>query len=289
VRGNAKVLSAPSLGSVGKRHLMPYGRAAERLLNDLALRGLVIAGRVRRVSAHADHGALNRRGKTVAVCGTGMNVPYPRDSMRIGGEIVASGGALICEFPARTPAVLKSFPIRNRIIGRGFSLGGASECSRAPIAARCAAQQRRDIFVAPGNRANQDSFRPITLIRQGAKLTARWQNVWQELPAYVRRQLEANGWVESSKLAESSVFSDLPPSPPQKRICAQLKPTRVARSTKSLKSWRSGLLTGDLLRSFCPRAGSKEQDAPEHELTLVPSNKLAQAFCLVVVSQQTLH
>lgn len=157
--------------------------------------------------------------------------------------MVASGEPLICEFQAGTYAALKTFPIRNRILGRRFSLGvlvrGARECSRTLIAARCAAEQGRDICFAP-NRAKQDSFRPITLIKQGTKLTATWENVWQKQPAGASLRLESNWWVESPKPDKSSVFSDLRPLPPQKRIYAQQKPTRVAHSTKSLKKLEVG-------------------------------------------------
>jgi len=157
--------------------------------------------------------------QTLPACGTDMGVLYPIENMCIGGAMVSSGGTRIREFPAGTPQLLQSFPIRNRIIVGGFSLGvfprGAAECSCPVIAAGCAPEQGRDASVASANRANRDSLRPITLIRQGARLTVTWQNAGQRPPAEVRLQLKANRWVESPKPAESSVFSDLPPSPPQ--------------------------------------------------------------------------
>lgn len=124
VRGSAELLAEPALGVVGTCHPTPYGMGmAERLSNDLASRGLVIvSGMARGVDTHAHRGALNGKGKTIAVWGTGIDVPYPRDNKRIAEAIIASGGTLISEFPIATFAAPQNFPIRNRIIS-GLSLG----------------------------------------------------------------------------------------------------------------------------------------------------------------------
>jgi DNA processing protein len=124
VRGDAALLSQAGIGVVGIRHPTPYGIGmAERLSNDLASRGLVIvSGMARGVDTHAHRGALNGKGKTIAVRGTGVDVPYPRDNKRLAESIVAGGGALISEFPIGTFAAPQNFPIRNRIIS-GLALG----------------------------------------------------------------------------------------------------------------------------------------------------------------------
>lgn len=229
VRGSAELLAEPGLGVVGTRHPTPYGMGmAERLSNDLASRGLVIvSGMARGVDTHAHRGALNGKGKTAAVWGTGIDVPYPRDNKRIAEAIVAAGGALISEFPVGTFAAPQNFPIRNRIIS-GLALGvlvvEAGEYSGTRITARCALEQGRDIFAVPGNVTNRNSWGPNTLIKQGAKLTATWEDVWEELPADLKLKLEANWRVESPKTAETSLFADSQLSPHEKRIYALLKP-----------------------------------------------------------------
>src|SRR6185312_11313433 len=195
VRGSAGILSQPGIGVVGTRHPTPYGMGmAERLSSDLASRGLVIvSGMARGVDTHAHRGALNGKGRTVAVWGTGIDVPYPRDNRRIAEAIVDSGGALVSEFPIGTFAAPQNFPIRNRIIS-GLSLGvlvvEAGEYSGTRITARCALEQGREIFAVPGNVTNRNSWGPNTLIKQGAKLTATWEDVWEELPAEIKQQLE---------------------------------------------------------------------------------------------------
>jgi len=206
---------------------------AERLSSDLASRGLVIvSGMARGVDTHAHRGALNGKGKTIAVWGTGIDVPYPRDNRRVAEAIVAAGGTLISEFPIGTFAAPQNFPIRNRIIS-GLSLGvlvvEAGEYSGTRITARCALEQGRDIFAVPGNVTNRNSWGPNTLIKQGAKLTATWEDVWEELAADLKVQLEANWRVESLKPTEASLFAGSQLSPHEKRIYALLKPDEATQ------------------------------------------------------------
>ena len=234
VRGDVALLPQPGLGVVGTRHPTPYGIGmAERLSNDLASRGLVIvSGMARGVDTHAHRGALNGKGKTVAIWGTGIDVPYPRENKRIADAILAAEGALVSEFPIGTFAAPQNFPIRNRIIS-GLSLGilvvEAGEYSGTRITARCALEQGREIFAVPGNVTTRNSWGPNTLIKQGAKLTATWEDVWEELPAHLKLQLEANWRVESSKPAEASLFADSQLSPHEKRLYALLKPDEATQ------------------------------------------------------------
>ena len=166
---------------------------AERLSCDLAARGLVIfSGLARGVDAAAHRGAINAKGKTVAVFGTGVDIIYPKENTRLTEQIVAMGGALISEFPMNTFAAPQNFPIRNRIIS-GISIGvlviEAAEYSGTRITSRCALEQNREVFAVPGNVTNKNSWGPNTLIKQGAKLTATWEDVWEELPPQVRLAL----------------------------------------------------------------------------------------------------
>ncbi|PYX19547.1 MAG: DNA-protecting protein DprA, partial [Acidobacteria bacterium] len=191
VRGNVQVLSQPGIAVVGTRHPTPYGSGmAERLAIDLAARGLIIiSGMARGVDSSAHRGAIAAKGKTVAVFGTGVDVPYPKENTRLADQILVLGGALISEFPIQTFPAPQNFPIRNRIIS-GMSMGvlvvEAAEYSGTRITARCALEQNREVFAVPGNVTNKNSWGPNTLIKQGAKLVATWEDVWEELPENVR-------------------------------------------------------------------------------------------------------
>jgi DNA processing protein len=196
VRGNAAALPRPGIAVVGTRHPTPYGIGmAERLACDLAARGIIIfSGLARGVDTASHRGAIKAKGKTVAVFGTGVDVIYPRENKKISESILEFGGALVSEFPMGAFAAPQNFPIRNRVIS-GLALGvlvvEAGEYSGTRITARCALEQSRELFAVPGNVISRNSWGPNTLIKQGAKLTATWEDVWEELPASVQLELES--------------------------------------------------------------------------------------------------
>jgi DNA processing protein len=227
VRGNMEALAMPGIAVVGTRHPTPYGNGmAERLATDLAAHGLVIiSGMARGVDTTAHRGALAAKGKTVAVFGTGIDVIYPKENTRLSEQILAFGGAWISEFPTGTFPAPQNFPIRNRIIS-GMSVGvlvvEAAEYSGTRITARCALEQNRDVYAVPGNVTNKNSWGPNTLIKQGAKLVATWEDVWEELPNDVQVALTPPA-VESSEAQTASLFPDAAVSPHEKKILRLLK------------------------------------------------------------------
>lgn len=227
-RGNAEVLTKPGIAMVGTRHPTPYGSGmAERLACDLAAQGLVIiSGMARGVDTASHRGAISAKGKTIAVFGTGVDVIYPKENSRLSEQILALGGALISEFPLGTFAAPQNFPIRNRIIS-GMACGvlvvEAAEYSGTRITARCALEQNRDVFAVPGNVTNKNSWGPNTLIKQGAKLVATWEDVWEDLPPEVRLALTPPASPESPGSSSASLFPDEGLPPHEKRILTLLK------------------------------------------------------------------
>jgi DNA processing protein len=201
VRGDAGLLSYPALAVVGTRHPTTYGSAiAERLARDLAVRRLtILSGMARGVDTCAHRGALAARTATIAVWGTGVDVVYPKENKKLAEEILALGGAIVSELPMGTFPAPQNFPRRNRILS-GLSIGvlvvEASQNSGTRVTARCAADQNRDLFAVPGNVTNPGSWTPNTLIKQGAKLAATWEDVWEELPSQIRLELEAEAGFE---------------------------------------------------------------------------------------------
>jgi DNA processing protein len=195
VRGDVELLDRAGIAVVGTRQPSAYGSGmAEMLSRELAMRGLVVmSGMARGVDTCAHKGALEVGGKTVAVWGTGIDVIYPKENKRLAEQIVASGGAIVTEFPMGTFPAPQNFPIRNRTLS-GMSVGvlviEAAEYSGTRITARCAMEQNRDVYAVPGNVTNKNAWGPNTLIKQGAKLTATWEDVWEDLPSSVRTGLE---------------------------------------------------------------------------------------------------
>lgn len=211
LRGDPAILNLPGIAVVGTRHPSTYGQGmAELLARDLAARGLVIqSGMARGVDTAAHKGALAAGGKTVAVWGTGVDVIYPKENKRLAEEILLKGGAIVSEFPLGTFPAPQNFPVRNRIIS-GMSVGvlvvEAGEYSGTRVTARCALEQGRDIYAVPGNVTNKNAWGPNTLIKQGARLTATWEDIWEDLPSDVRAQLTAGD--ESSPGGTASLFPE---------------------------------------------------------------------------------
>jgi DNA processing protein len=217
VRGNASILNRAGIAVVGTRHPTPYGAGmAEMLSRDLARRGVVIqSGMARGVDTSAHKGAVEAGGKTVAVWGTGIDVIYPKENKKLAEQIVTSGGAIVSEFPLGTFPAPQNFPIRNRTLS-GMSIGvlvvEAAEYSGTRITARCALEQGRDVYAVPGNATNKNAWGPNTLIKQGAKLTATWEDIWEDLPSQIRVELEDEqarlaGRNESGTGGTASLFS----------------------------------------------------------------------------------
>jgi DNA processing protein len=234
VKGDAKLLSRPAISVVGTRHPTPYGTGmAEILSRDLAARRLlIVSGMARGIDSCAHKGALLARRPTVAVWGTGVDVVYPKENKKLAEEILATGGAIVSELPLGTFPAPQNFPRRNRILS-GMSVAvlvvEAGENSGTRVTARCAAEQNRDLYAVPGNVTSKGSWTPNTLIKQGAKLVATWEDVWEDLPSQVRLELEAEAPVESKSETTASLLPDPVLRPQEAMVLA------VLRSDESLQ------------------------------------------------------
>ena len=255
VRGEAELLTKPGIAVVGTRHPTPYGSGmAERLACDLAAQGLVIiSGMARGVDTASHRGAISAKGKTVAVFGTGVDVIYPKENSRLSEQILALGGALISEFPLGTFAAPQNFPIRNRILS-GMSVGvlvvEAAEYSGTRITARLALEQNRDVFAVPGNVTNKNSWGPNTLIKQGAKLVATWEDVWEDLPTEVRLALTPPVSPESQSASAASLFPDDGLPPHEKLLLSLLKADEATHIDELVEKLESQMSSSEIFAAL---------------------------------------
>lgn len=179
-----------NIAVVGSRNATNYGiSTTERLCRDLAsLKYKIISGMAQGIDTAAHRGALSGKGQTIAVLGSGLERVYPADNRKLFHQI-SENGAVISEFPLKTEPEAHNFPRRNRIIS-GISLGTvvveATKKSGALITARLAAEQNREVFAIPGSIHSFKSMGTHTLIKEGAKLVERAQDIIEELPATVK-------------------------------------------------------------------------------------------------------
>lgn len=208
-----------AIGVVGTRKPSPYGqRITDVLCGDLVSAGItIVSGLARGIDTHAHEATLRANGRTIAVIGSGLDVPYPPENFRLIRRISAKG-AVISEFPLGTRPEAQNFPRRNRLIS-GLSLGvvvvESDEDGGAMITASTALDQNREVFAVPGMITEKRSIGPHVLIRDGrAKLIQGAVDVLNEFPAFCRpRDQGVAATLPALSLFETSVFETLGDEP----------------------------------------------------------------------------
>ena len=179
VLGDAARLAGPAVGMVGMRNGSAVGRKFARgLAGDLGAAGVVVvSGMARGIDSAAHEGSLATG--SVAVLAGGIDVPYPRENEALYRRLVAGGTVVSDQRPGTAPTA-RHFPPRNRIVS-GLSLGvvvvEAGLRSGSLITARLANEQGRIVFAVPGSPLDPRAAGPNDLLRQGAVLVERADDV----------------------------------------------------------------------------------------------------------------
>ena len=177
VLGNKSLMQKDSIAVVGTRDASLNGRSmANRLGFELSKNGItVVSGMALGIDTSAHEGALQDfscKGSTIAVLGTGIDIPYPNSNQKLYNQI-KEAGLLISEFAFGTGPQQNNFPRRNRIIS-GLSLGvlvvEAKKKSGSLITANMALEQGREVYAIPGSPLDARSQGSNHLIKQGAIL-----------------------------------------------------------------------------------------------------------------------
>ena len=188
VAGDPALLWYPAVAVVGSRSPTAGGRDNARSFSRalVAAGYAVTSGLAAGVDRAAHEAALDTGGLTVAVLGTGPDVPYPQNHAGLMARIAAHG-AVVSEHPPGTPARREHFPSRNRILA-GLTLGTlvieAASRSGALITARLAADAGREVFAVPGSIHNPMARGCHRLIRDGAALVESADEVTAALGAW---------------------------------------------------------------------------------------------------------
>jgi len=183
--GDISLASKPSIAIVGARKATSYGKwAAYGFAKKLAEYGIVVvSGMAYGVDSWAHKGAVENKGKTIAVLGCGIDICYP-DANRALRDDILKEGLILSEYEPGTPPLPFRFPLRNRIIS-GLSLGTivveAGISSGSLITAEYAADQGRNIYALPGNINSVYSFGTNKLIKDGATPLIVFDDIIDEL------------------------------------------------------------------------------------------------------------
>ncbi len=216
-RGDTTLLSGPCLAIVGSRRCTSEGgRAASGIARRLAACGLtIVSGMALGIDRVAHNAAMREIGKSIAVLGTGLNVPYPEKNRDI-FRTMEEKGLVVTEFAPGTPPLAGNFPVRNRIIS-GLSLGvlvvEAAARSGSLITARLALEQNREVYAIPGAVFASSSFGCQELIRQGAHPIFSAEDILRDLAP----QLEAFGISPSDMPRETALPGEVAEFPIKKR------------------------------------------------------------------------
>jgi DNA processing protein len=174
--GRSSALSKPRVAIVGTRNSTAYGERITRTLTRALVRGgvSIVSGMARGIDAAAHRTALEEGGNTVAVLGTGVDVPYPVGH-RLLHHTIAEHGIVLSENPPGTKAGPGAFPRRNRIIAAlapvtivveaGFRSGALNTASQA-------LELGRVVAAVPGPIDSDQCRGSNQLLRDGAVLIA---------------------------------------------------------------------------------------------------------------------
>jgi DNA processing protein len=174
--GRSSALTKPRVAIVGTRNSTAYGERATRTLTRALVRAgvSIISGMARGIDGAAHRTALEEGGNTVAVLGTGIDVPYPVGHRQLHRSI-AEHGLVLSENPPGATAHQGAFPKRNRIIAAlapvtivveaGFKSGALNTASQA-------LELDRVVAAVPGPIDSEQSNGSNQLLRDGAVVIA---------------------------------------------------------------------------------------------------------------------
>jgi len=193
---------------VGTRKASSYGKlATEKIVKELiSYNFIIVSGLAFGIDTISHRTALENDGITIAILGSGLDWIFPPSNKNLSEKILRQG-ALISEYPLGTPPLKHHFLWRNRIIS-GLSPATlvieAPEKSGALITGYFAVEQNRDVFAVPGSIFNQNSRGTNNLIKQGAKLITKVEDILEEFN--INPEKEKRGNINFSNELEKTIY-----------------------------------------------------------------------------------
>lgn len=221
---------------IGSRQCSTYGSGvAYNTAFELAENNVVVvSGMAYGIDSIAHKGCLDGKGKTIAVLGNGVDICYPASNRELRERIIENG-CVMSEYPPGTEAKAYHFPVRNRIIS-GLSdvtlVVEAEKKSGTLITVGQALDQGRDIFAVPGNITSPKSEGTNDLLRQGAYIFTKTEDILEVLRIETTEDNKINNKnIENTLATEEKLVYD----------CIGLEPISVDELLLKTKSEISSL------------------------------------------------
>lgn len=185
-RGDAALAQKSCVAIVGARNASAAAvKLARMFAGELAEAGfVVVSGLARGIDGAAHQASLS--GGTIGVIASGIEIAYPPEHAEL-QEAVATQGLLLAEQPPGTEPLARHFPSRNRIIAgiaAGTLIVEAAPKSGSLITARLAGEAGREVMAVPGSPLDSRSQGCNQLIRDGATLVQRTEDVIELLTSF---------------------------------------------------------------------------------------------------------
>ena len=180
---------------VGTRKMSEYGRRMTyKIAYELAHAGAVIvSGMARGIDGVASCAALAAKGSTVAILGSGLDVPYPPEHAGF-QKILEQQAVVMTEYAPGSRPERHHFPHRNRLISglcQGTVVIDADDRSGALLTADHALYQGRDIFAVPANVGDPNASGPNRLIREGVRVALCADDILNQYSLLYRHSIDA--------------------------------------------------------------------------------------------------
>lgn len=185
-RGNLNCLTGKCIAVVGSRKASSHGLEVTRnICRDLSNAGVcIISGLAMGIDTAAHEGCLEGKSPTAAVLGSGIDVDYPIDNVRLKEQIIHTGGVLLSEYPPGTHANKYVFQVRNRLISglsKALLMMESRIQSGSTLTVQHALDQGREVFAYPGIPGTEWAEGAHQLLREGANYFTSARDILEDL------------------------------------------------------------------------------------------------------------
>ncbi len=230
---------------VGSRSMSDYGKHMTFTLARqlMAYGAIIISGAAYGIDSAANNTAVFFEEPTVAVLGSGVNVPYPQRNKEM-LDLIAERGMVISEYPPGTPPYGRNFPIRNRIISGladAVVVVEAGANSGALITAQIACDQGRKVYAVPGNVGAPNSIGTNRIIRDGCKAVTCTEDIIEDFAdrfnlAKIDRIVSSDKYMRYEYSHGMPIHPSNRPLSPDEQDMKEIKLPKPAKKAKTEKS-----------------------------------------------------